>query len=750
MKKDCFLVCFLISALGTGARAQEEAPPPLALPTKYLRPFEKPILDLQAVDRREEVRELREILIELGHPEKAVAALDRRIDRVKQITRNPERRLPRIGQTLQKASHSLSSQITELENPEDRLRLARLLLRIDHDLAPAREALGQVRQGDRWLSPEEAAFSERWIEIQAAIQSARHLPVEVQVQDSGHELIKQLFDRDGHLIEAAGLRIHSPWPPAKTSRVARNLIRAMALSRYLIDGSPIEVPRDINHSTILFTGRPKYRAAIELDLRNRKIDPRMAEIAHRYAAYLRVDGSEVVNGITENHALGGIFSKLSGVLDNKILGLQAQPSLIVGLGNWVLMSLTGAQLPGIAFFDSGELERGTQEADASGRFQRLLRGSGLMGARSWLRTRVRRGDDPPWSRSFEDQVGKVGGEDMLKSTFVAEYLQLRGPLEELLEASSLAIQTDKLANIAAMAKAIGQDYAEFELEWRQWMRGTPGEEESILARVSKSKQERDPRAEALSFLQNIRGQVYEGSTLPLPGLELSKELSQGAEAHAKYLLLHPDQYSKWPEAHEEFTDREGFSAEGCWAAAHSIIDGDSKSPAQSLENWMGTFYHRLPLLHAGLLQIGWGESAGMAVLDAGSVVAELDYPWRAIWPPQEMRDVPTDFVAELPSPFPGEDQSAWGYPITLQLGTNGREGTPVVRMSLHLGAADGPEVPCRFSSPQVPGNGQMVPDRAWCLIPKEKLAAGTVYWVNTEILRDDEEAESLGWWFRTR
>jgi hypothetical protein len=235
----------------------------------------------------------------------------------------------------------------------------------------------------------------------------------------------------------------------------------------------------------------------------------------------------------------------------------------------------------------------------------------------------------------------------------------------------------------------------------------------------------------------------------MPARELDEELSAGALAHARYLKLHPDQYARWPEAHEEFTDREGFSPEGCWAAAHSIIDGSSHSPMHSLETWMGTFYHRLPLLHAGLMRIGWGQEDAMAVMDAGSVVAELGYPWRAIWPADGTLNVPTSFVAEIPNPFPGQDQSNWGYPITMQLGPGGTESTPEVRITLREGLESGPTVPALFSSPQVPGNPQLVPKRAWCLIPLRKLKAGTSYYAEA-VIRGEEEEESVSWTFRTR
>ena len=70
-------------------------------------------------------------------------------------------------------------------------------------------------------------------------------------------------------------------------------------------------------------------------------------------------------------------------------------------------------------------------------------------------------------------------------------------------------------------------------------------------------------------------------------------------------------------------------------------------------------------------------------------------------------------------------------------------------MSLREGQELGPLLPCLFSSPQLPGNPQLVPDRAWCLIPKQALKSGTDYFVEATIEWQEEE-EILRWWFRTR
>src|SRR6185503_6961817 len=126
------------------------------------------------------------------------------------------------------------------------------------------------------------------------------------------------------------------------------------------------------------------------------------------------------------------------------------------------------------------------------------------------------------------------------------------------------------------------------------------------------------------------------------------------------------------------------------------------------DGWMATFYHRLPLLEPGLVRIGWALEGGIAVLDAGSLVAPPEESWFVRWPPFNGSGIPRRFPGELPNPVPGEDQSQWGYPVTLQF----LEYTPDpdVKMRLYAGTSrSAPEVPCWYSTPQKPTNTDLAP-----------------------------------------
>ena len=134
------------------------------------------------------------------------------------------------------------------------------------------------------------------------------------------------------------------------------------------------------------------------------------------------------------------------------------------------------------------------------------------------------------------------------------------------------------------------------------------------------------------------------------------------------------------------------------------------------------------------------------MLDCDSVVRHIHFYWEVPWPYDGMQDVPRSFCPELPNPFPGQDQSKWGYPITLQLGFLKNGTVPEIEITLRRGGSKGEIVPSLVSTPQKPGNEKLVPPLAWCLIPKEHLRAKTKYHVTAKIRNP---AKTLSWSFKT-
>jgi hypothetical protein len=330
----------------------------------------------------------------------------------------------------------------------------------------------------------------------------------------------------------------------------------------------------------------------------------------------------------------------------------------------------------------------------------------------------------------------IEGDVLLKATFVVEYLQ---EIDDFVPLAKRAVVKKKgqRAPRKTLTEALGEPLAGFEKRWRRWFippRGIRQRVETSAPRAPSGDMQR-----TVAYLNQLRQAAWKcpdlGAYVPV---EPDEALSRGCLRHARYLNRHPEQAAAWPDAHEEYPNREGFSVEGNWAGLHSVIAPGVSDPREAIDEWLGTFYHRLPLLEAGLVRIGWGMDGHMAVLDAGSIVdTSSRYGWTG-WPYDGMKDVPRAFVPELPNPIPGQDQAEFGYPVTLQR----FEKSERVAMTLLEGKR---VVPCHFLSPENPVNLDIVPARAYCLIPKQHLKAGTRYRVEATI----EGTDRLAWSFKT-
>lgn len=716
------------------------------LSTAQLRQLGRHTLDLASLQVPDEVAELRDVLAELGHSEKLLAQLDRRVKTARTFTRGREARMKRVVKALNATSRKFDAGLAAIEDADARRKIATQLLRIDGSLEASHQAIGHVRVGDRWSTPEHAKLAGRRTLIQKALQAVRQLQPPVTIEPSKHELLRHVLEVDGHRLSSCGVTIHTGWPLAKATRLLQNLIRAVAFSRHLIDGKPIVLPTGLGHTSVLFTGNPHYEKALAFDVLLERVTAERAKGAAILAAYYRKNDTLINNRTMENHALAGIFSHISGVVSSRLYDQTYHPTLIAGHCNWVLMALTGAQLPGISFRLKSNAV-GTRSSEQKD--DELLFGAGLMGARSWLRDRVLAGEDPAWSRSFFDQVGRIDDIDLLKTTFVVDYLQQQGTLGSVLRKSMSGVGKDKSEMISSMVAGIGVELSVFEESWRTWIRGVVGGGSSVLGRLSGDSDGMSVDEQAVvAHLAGIRDlALVDPAFGRLPVVALDRDLSSNALSHAKYLERYPEVMAIWPDCHEESSDKEGFTAEGCWAANHSVIAPGTREATGAVDAWMATFFHRLPLLEPGLLRVGWGLAGQTAVMDSGSIVRPMVFEWQVPWPSDGMRDVPRRFRREIPNPFPGVDQSTWGYPITLQLGPRLSGAAPELDLILRVGNANGTIVKSRLSTPQNPGNPLLVPKLAWCLIPNNPLKANTKYVVTAIVA--GTEAESIEWSFET-
>lgn len=343
---------------------------------------------------------------------------------------------------------------------------------------------------------------------------------------------------------------------------------------------------------------------------------------------------------------------------------------------------------------------------------------------------------------MKQQLGEIQGEDLLKTMLVVEYLMEQRMLSDL---DAAARKVPKSSSIPEkIEKALGEPLVQFEEHWRGWLLGL---REGLAQRLSAKPLAQSAEVVAtLTHLNKIRENAFRGDSgwvSERPAVGLDVELSDGCRAHAEYLVRHPEMAARWPDAHEENPEHSEWTAPGAWAGGHSVIAPGGGDGVEAIDQWMGTFYHRTPLLDPGLLRVGLGQSRDVVVLDSGSMVTFCNETWHVGWPHAGATDVPTRFVPELPNPVPGEDQSRFGYPITLQVGVRADGSEAQAEMRL----LDGNEVvPCWYSTPQKPTYAELAPPGAFCLIPKAHLRPSTTYTVEARFPRENNE---LRWTFRT-
>ncbi len=141
----------------------------------------------------------------------------------------------------------------------------------------------------------------------------------------------------------------------------------------------------------------------------------------------------------------------------------------------------------------------------------------------------------------------------------------------------------------------------------------------------------------------------------LSPIVLDAELSRGCRLHARYLLTNLDHPStRGLGMHDEDAKLPGYTPEGKKAGADSVIAG-GMPPLPSIDDWMATFYHRIPLLDPELGRIGFGHVRGgpvgwFAVLNA---TGGKGRDATIVYPGEGQKDVP----------LKGKDGT--GYPLTV-------------------------------------------------------------------------------------
>ncbi len=316
-------------------------------------------------------------------------------------------------------------------------------------------------------------------------------------------------------------------------------------------------------------------------------------------------------------------------------------------------------------------------------------------------------------------------------------------------------------------KVFDRSREDIEEEWRGWAAGrtlasyATGYAPPILPEAPSKDQLR-----ALDRLNEFR------AILGMPPCEIDLEATLACRDHALFLQQNPE-FWKWPDAHEEDPAKPGFSMRGMRAGMQSVIllsPSGHIDAAESLDGWMGTPYHRFPLIEPNIRRIGFALEKNVAVLDMGSLedalVSEFEEKFRFVeWPCDGLEGVPTAFhYTEEPDPLadtpegkkaePGELQKHAGYPISLQFARYVAMQLSDATMEVWSAKKRGKEiqrderVPCWVHTPKVPLLKRMENTSVVFAIPKERLQPKTLYEVEVTIKTLQGEQKEV-WHFTT-
>lgn len=641
-----------------------------------------------------------------------------------------------------KLRRELAPLVARLPREEEprRSELARWIVVLDAEQPAAQEVLGRKRQPDgEWLDDEGTAWRSGAGRVADLVRAAGALALEFERGTSDNPALLAVCG-GGNVVRAHGIELHSARPVESLERILGQALRAAALSFALLHGD-VRIPELPPWRMVLLTSEEQYRPAVDEALAG-------GGLTLKDQAHLRqLDLHSFRDSRGWETARWCIEPELSAVLlwrmQSGFLPIGVQPCLSAGHLNWVCLRFLGTSKPAEVWREdpaapSEERTMTRKDENELRRARWRAARQTLWGCRSWMVAEARAGRDPPWARAMLDQQGKVRDEELLKTTVVCEFLQDEGRLLEVMSQTS-----EQTPAAPAFEKALGEPLPEFEARWRRWL--LQDGERGVVQELERDAGGPDsPLATALTALNAARGAALAGQSPEVANVELDPELSRAAELHARYLALHPEQKNHWPEALEEYAGADGFTPEGTLAGGRAVIayDGD---PALAVRQWLGTFYHRLPLLSPGLIGVGLAVHEEIVVLDAGSLVLAPGKDHVVVWPLPDAEDVPRRLTPELPNPVPGAEMSELGYAITLQLFFADPKGRTSATLELFSGDPQPKNaVDCHVITPEAPLFVDLVPENAWALIPKRPLAKATRY-----TARASWGKQTKQWSFRT-
>ncbi|MBK7875285.1 MAG: hypothetical protein IPJ77_05975 [Planctomycetes bacterium] len=688
--------------------------------------------------------ELLEVLEKLGWPAakrtELAAVCDKELGRAGEVPRT----CPEAGKTLTAAARQLEA--VAMKSPgADGDEIARCALRLDARIEGLQKRLGNERVGELWLPVEHRDLRERRVEMLDAVRLARELAVDFECGEIQDERLKLAGAERGIFVRREPFEIRTTLPRGRAEQIMRDVNRCMALSRWL-RGQPLEIPArpkvpKVSRVYWVFdsnTGYDRVRQRLKADGR---ISPEDREIVDQLGSFNDDAGGTLFGWSDQARQTAELFTYMSFLPQGRACALTA------GHFNWITTNLLGTPLPNFVWVNRGERDGDTiapgRAAERHARVAReSLAWSGVEGNRTWMRFLAERHEDPPFARSFVDQIGMIRGDDLLKCTSIAEYL---------CETKQFAALYDKLGPTQepgdtkdVLARSAFASVGELEARWRAWiLAGRP----SLAERITDSGGHAilDSARVLLELLEEVRSSTRSGGAAEFRPLMASPELGQRAARHAAYIA----QLGRPP---ENPTREEAVlgprTPEGAWAAANSIVlNARDKRLDAAFMRAFEDLGHRVALLDPGLGGIGAADQGATTVLDVRSLRGPRPWYFETTWPFDGQTGVPVAHPELGPWSSPEARAAAQlgkGIPILLlaraEDATYSRRG---VDLRLLLGAA---EVECTASSPDAPATPALALSDAWILVPKEPLRAKARYTVQARW----SDGTARTWSFRTK
>ncbi|HEY6300069.1 MAG TPA: CAP domain-containing protein [Candidatus Binatus sp.] len=251
---------------------------------------------------------------------------------------------------------------------------------------------------------------------------------------------------------------------------------------------------------------------------------------------------------------------------------------------------------------------------------------------------------------------------------------------------------------------------------------------------------------SMTWLERVN---FYRSSLGLDSIRDNPELSAGAAAHARYLLLNFGEALRsakpmGADAYQEKPGKSGYSASGARAAQNLQLSWGCSSydVQQQIDRWIEGPFHRLAVFDPALTEAGYGEASSggcwVAALRLPPTPEEQQTYARAIEFPPDGAAVALDWVGlEAPDPLascPGYARPV-GLPVTLQLGR-----LVDTKLTAHSLTEDGKPIEhCAFDAPsyqnpnaaaQKYGYWNLRDAGAVVIVPREPLKAGSRYAVS--------------------